>query len=149
VDTSIEFKGRFGTGIFRDFGWRTRARTWADVVGPTVTEAIRREAPISSRPGAGTLRRSVGYNSQVTRNRVVLDFHVVSPIAEFVIKGTRAHEIRPRYKNALHWSDGHSDFFAKVVHHPGTRPNDFLSRAVEHMTPWMETVFEITVTEGL
>ncbi|MFJ5532493.1 hypothetical protein [Streptomyces sp. NPDC093261] len=149
MDTPIVFKGRVGTGLFRDFSFPVRARAWADVVGPAVTEAIRREAPISSGRDAGGLRRSVDFSAHVTRNRVFLDFHVNSPVAEFIIKGTQPHEIRPRNKNALHWSDGHSEFFAKVVHHPGTKPNDFLTRAVEYMTPWMRETFRMAVTEGL
>lgn len=46
--------------------------------------------------------------------------------ANFVVRGTRAHEIRPRSKRALHWDDQ----FASRVRHPGSKANPFPERAV-------------------
>jgi hypothetical protein len=51
------------------------------------------------------------------------------PYALFVHDGTPPHEIRPRQVSALRfYSQRAGGFvFAKVVHHPGTRPNRFLT----------------------
>ena len=46
----------------------------------------------------------------------------------FVRGGTKAHKIRPRYKKALHWTVGNSEFFATEVNHPGTKPNPYHQR---------------------
>lgn len=65
--------------------------------------------------------------------------------AEFVNDGTRPHVIRPKrahtlrrssrgvVKPALRFVVGGRVVFARVVHHPGTRPNPFLDRAVREI----------------
>lgn len=60
-----------------------------------------------------------------------------SGAAVFLEFGTRPHVIRPRNKGALSWTSNRRlsgrartasgrRFFAKVVHHPGTKPQPFL-----------------------
>lgn len=49
-------------------------------------------------------------------------------------EGTRPHIIRPRYKQALAFQYRGRTVFAKVVHHPGTKPNPYL-------TMWMNEVY--------
>lgn len=46
---------------------------------------------------------------------------------EYVIDGTRAHDIVPKYKKALK-VPGWGVF--KKVHHPGTKPNAFMDRGL-------------------
>ncbi len=55
--------------------------------------------------------------------------------AVYVEFGTPPHIIRPKNAKALHWTQSgvgprggkvKTDVFAKVVHHPGTRPNPFI-----------------------
>lgn len=50
--------------------------------------------------------------------------------AAFVNDGTRPHIIRPRTKQVLKFRVGGRTVYAKLVHHPGTRPNPFLDRAL-------------------
>lgn len=52
------------------------------------------------------------------------------PATLFVIKGTRKHKIRPRRAQALRFKIGGRTVFAKVVNHPGTKPNDFMTKAL-------------------
>ncbi|MEV6565863.1 hypothetical protein [Streptomyces kronopolitis] len=52
------------------------------------------------------------------------------PATLFVLYGTRPHVIRPRRAKALRFDSGGRTVFAAVVHHPGTKPNDFLGRAL-------------------
>jgi HK97 gp10 family phage protein len=51
--------------------------------------------------------------------------------AEAVEYGTRPHTIKPKNKQALHWKEGNTDFFAKEVHHPGTKAQPFFEPAVK------------------
>lgn len=61
------------------------------------------------------------------------------PYAYYLHEGTAAHDIRPRQKKALRfYSQSAGGFvFAKVVHHPGTKPLPYLTQplaeALNHM----------------
>lgn len=56
------------------------------------------------------------------------------PYAYFVEVGTRAHIIRSKRPNGwLRFMVGGKVVFAKVVHHPGTRPYAYLRRALSHL----------------
>ncbi|MDI9829683.1 hypothetical protein [Streptomyces sp. KAU_LT] len=52
------------------------------------------------------------------------------PKARLVIEGTRPHLIRPRRARALRFEVGGDVVFTQLVRHPGTRPNNFLARAL-------------------
>ncbi|MFD5788567.1 hypothetical protein ACFWH1_18335 [Streptomyces sp. NPDC127037] len=52
------------------------------------------------------------------------------PAVRYVLNGTRPHIIRPRRRKALRFEVGGRVVFAKLVHHPGTKPNNFLKRAL-------------------
>lgn len=58
--------------------------------------------------------------------------YVVSehPATQYVIYGTRPHIIRPRRARALRFEVGGRVVYAAYARHPGTRPNDFLGRAL-------------------
>jgi hypothetical protein len=48
----------------------------------------------------------------------------------YVIKGTRPHQIRPRTRQVLRFTTKRGVVFARVVNHPGTKKNDFLTKAL-------------------
>lgn len=50
------------------------------------------------------------------------------PYFQYVIDGTRPHRIEAKDKQALYWPGAIHP--VKSVNHPGTRPNDFLVRAM-------------------
>ncbi|MET7809746.1 hypothetical protein ABZT26_02665 [Streptomyces sp. NPDC005395] len=52
------------------------------------------------------------------------------PAVKFVLDGTRPHVIRPRRVQALRFPYRGRTVFAAVVHHPGTRANNFMARAL-------------------
>ena len=54
-----------------------------------------------------------------------------APCAVFVERGTRPHEIRPVRARALRFEVGGGVVFARLVRHPGTKPQWFMRRAVE------------------
>lgn len=50
----------------------------------------------------------------------------------YIIDGTRAHTITARAGGVLRWgTPGGGVAYARVVHHPGTKPNDFAQRATQ------------------
>lgn len=51
-----------------------------------------------------------------------------APYSSWVADGTRPHEIRPRNGEVLAFQSGGGTVFARVVHHPGTAPHDFMKR---------------------
>jgi hypothetical protein len=72
--------------------------------------------------------RSIGGTGPAPIGIVVCDH----PAALFVLKGTNAHDIRPKTKAALAFvpRGGKNKVFAKLVHHPGTKENNFLMKAL-------------------
>jgi hypothetical protein len=52
------------------------------------------------------------------------------PATLYVIGGTRPHVIRPVRARALKFTVGTRTVYAKVVMHPGTKPNNFLREAL-------------------
>jgi len=84
----------------------------------------RREAPVRT----GTLRRSIT-NAPETGG---LRYRVGSNLryAEYVERGTGPHEIRPKRGRYLVYRWHGSLHYSKLVHHPGTKPNPFLGRAL-------------------
>lgn len=52
------------------------------------------------------------------------------PKVRLVLDGTRPHLIRPRRAKALRFEVGGDVVFTKLVRHPGTRPNNFMARAL-------------------
>ena len=68
---------------------------------------------------AGALRREVGHDPQR------------APHAIFVVFGTRPHVIKPKEKKALRWASGGKFAFAKTVHHPGYKGDDYMTPAAD------------------
>lgn len=98
-------------------------------------DAIRAETPTRT----GALRGSIvsrfsAVGSASFRGEVA----VLNPGARygrFVNEGTRAHLIRPRYREALRFVSGGRTVFARSVRHPGTRPNPFWERGIARARP--------------
>ena len=55
---------------------------------------------------------------------------VEHPAALYVLNGTRPHIIRPVAAKALRFTVGGRVVHAQVVHHPGTKANNFLKEAL-------------------
>lgn len=60
------------------------------------------------------------------------------PYASYVEFGTRPHDIRPKSEGGvLRFQMGGQTVFAKVVHHPGTKPQPFVRPAFE---AWVDSL---------
>lgn len=76
----------------------------------------------------GALFQSL-YNRSAGNGRAVGHDTGRAPHAEFVLLGTKPHDIRPKNKKALRWASGGKFFFSKLVHHPGNRADPYLFQA--------------------
>lgn len=86
-------------------------------------EAIRR-APGSM---GGTIRSQIQRGPGGEFRGVI---NVRHPAALYVTGGTRPHIIRPVRAKALRFTVGGRVVYARIVHHPGNKPNDFLRQAL-------------------
>ena len=51
--------------------------------------------------------------------------------APFVEFGTRPHLIKPKRRQSLRWATEEGFVFARIVHHPGSKPHPFFRKAIE------------------
>lgn len=137
------------TGALGRFHWTAAAVAWADSVGPLVRDAIRHEAPVSAGPGGGRLRDSIKYVRHTVVGGVDMEFGSPVPYAPIVVKGSRPHIIEAHAALALHWTDSRGEHFARSVHHPGTKPNDFMRKAVMPLVPMLERSFRTVIEREL
>lgn len=95
---------------------------WADATGPYVRSILKERTPVVT----GRMKLSERYARTGFAEGVRLEWRAYTPYAKYVIDGTRPHIIRPVAARALHWYSGDGrQHFAKVVHHPGNKPNPF------------------------
>lgn len=125
----------------RRFAWMTAAAKWADTIGPLVRDEMKAEAPIGKDLRAGRLRSSIRYERHTSGSAVSAEFAAYTPYAGYVVHGTKPHTIRPVAARYLHWKTDGTDHFSKLVHHPGTKANDFPRRAVDRMMPLVQRTF--------
>ncbi|MGA5599644.1 hypothetical protein ACPCUF_01160 [Streptomyces griseoincarnatus] len=95
-----------------------------------MTARTRRVANIAAQEAPGRMGDYIDWKVQEgprgLQGVIVCDHHAV----HYILRGTRAHLIRPRRAKALRFEvDGHV-VYTKLVRHPGTRANDFLGRAL-------------------
>lgn len=138
----------FGDNL-RRFIWMRGAVTFMDRAGPELRSAIKREAPVGEGPGAGRLRDSVRYSRSTRAILVRGEFRAHTPYTRYVVDGTRPHIIRPVAARALHWRDAGGDHFARLVRHPGTRPNPFARRAADRMHAQLKEWFREAIDNEL
>lgn len=92
-----------------------------------VESAAKREAPVNKQTGGGTLRQKI--RSKMTSS-ISGEIVAEAPYSVYVHEGTKPHIIVPVRKQALA-NVRTGQFFGKIVHHPGTRANPFMERAVK------------------
>lgn len=131
----IKLSGGAPVGNLERFKWLKAMTAWADEVGPIGRTLMRYEAPISKGPNAGQLRRKIRYERRTSVGSVKLMYGVNVRYAKWVVSGTKPHVIRPVAARALRFQGRGGITFARVVHHPGTRANDFPARAMTRFIP--------------
>lgn len=104
-----------------------------------------KEAPVNKQGMGGNLRQSV--KSRMT-SRISGAVDVNAKYAIFVEEGTAPHDIRPKNKKGLA-NIRTGQFFGKLVHHPGTKANPFLQRAMDIVTPRIKDLFQQAIDNAL
>ena len=91
---------------------------------------------------AAHLEKSVEYEVDPSEMIATVQLNEnVAPYAPFVHDGTRPHLILPRAKQALRWVRNGKFVFSKKVHHPGTKPDQFLYEAGTAAVPAINLIF--------
>lgn len=109
---------------------RDASRRELETAGRLVVNRAKVLAPVDT----GRLRASI--RSRTSRSftlRPRLEVFTDVQYAVYVHDGTRAHIIRPRNARVLRFTVGGQVVYARVVHHPGTRPRPFLDRALREI----------------
>jgi len=94
----------------------------------------------------GDLFASV-YNRAVPGGREVGHDPARAPHAPFVVFGSRPHVIRPKDKKALRWVSGNGFIFAKFVHHPGYRGDNYLETSASDAIKAMPGIVDRAIKE--
>ena len=123
-------------------------------LGEATVAAINKEKPRDRRHRIPVY---VKYTGSGRRLVVAVKARGVAPI---LIKGARPHEITPRVartasgrprrgsragKQALWWSG--AEYPVRTVHHPGTQPNDFVTRGLRAVQPTISKVVAVVVND--
>lgn len=104
----------------------------------TIQSNAMKEAPVNKQSGGGNLRQSI--RSKMTsalRGEVVANANYSAAVET----GTKPHPIAVVNKKVLA-NKRTGQFFGKLVHHPGTRPNPFMMRAIEKSRQKIVEFFE-------
>ena len=121
--------------------------------GSILTPAIKAETPIGKSPrgkathgGGRSLAASTTARIRIEGNDQQLTITQNAKTADgvsygvFVREGTKPHTIEARNKKALRFFMGGQEIFVKKVHHPGTKPNPYPSRAYDKVKGQIEKI---------
>ena len=118
-------------------------REWAREVAAEEAALIRREAPRKS----GKFRNTIEPYARAFVIGVRFQPYpkLGYKLKDWIIGGTRPHIIRAKNAEALHfyWKRKRKWVFAKFVRHPGTKPNDFVTRGAIKFDPRIEYWLEV------
>lgn len=87
----------------------------------------------------GTLRGSLGVRVVGEAIQIGPDMSE-APYAGYVEFGTKPHEIRPKQGKALRFTVNGRVVYARVVHHPGTKPAHFI---LDAFNAWVDSLGEM------
>jgi hypothetical protein len=113
---------------------------WIDEATPVIVEALKKEAPYGPERGEPHLRDRIFGERHSAIGRVVGAFETDrSPLADWILGGTKPHQIRPKgnYPLRFYWDKVGSEVESwgwggekfGVANHPGTKANPFNVRA--------------------
>ena len=86
---------------------------------------------------------------RLTASNIYISVGTDNEIFKFVDEGTKAHIIRPVRAKMLHWQENGQDFFAKEVHHPGTKAQNISKEIREIWLGLMPDYFDKYLLEAL
>lgn len=128
--------------------WTAGANRWAGAVEPLVRDALRKKAPVGQGSNAGSFRDSIVPKRSGSAGTLSVQFGSGSPIAPYIVDGTRPHVIQSRGPWALRNRET-GQVFGRMVNHPGTKANPFARKAVEPMLPEVRALFSTIMGEAM
>ncbi len=122
-------------------GWDGLLRQTPDAVGDALEHAlqeameegadrVRNSTEYQQRTGAYAASVKGGVQGRFLSGNLTGFVRATAPEANFLESGTQPHEIRPRDKKALRFQAGGQTVFARVVHHPGTKPLHLVEKSI-------------------
>ena len=127
--TFREINGRF---VAANRGLLESRREEVQHLRGRMVDLMQEEAPKKT----GEFARNIRGRVFVQGDKIGFTTSSPQPLGQFIVGGTKAHVIRPRGQGyPLRWESGGQVYFAYRVNHPGTRPNDYVSRARERWEP--------------
>lgn len=100
-----------------------------------------KEAPVNKQGGGGNLRQNI---KSVRKNRLSGEIDSRAKYSGFVHEGTGPHIIRARNKEVLA-NRRKGQIFGKVVRHPGTKANPFMTRALTKSEERINRFFQTAI----
>jgi len=118
------------------------------------------------------LEKAIDYTVDAAKCEGIIGINpIIAPYGHWVHKGTKAHDIFPKNKKCLRWVTavggkqalgpgtyqnmrngkyraGSEFALAKHVHHPGTKPDEFLYQAAERSRGEINAIFGRHVDEA-
>ena len=127
-------------------GWEV----FKETAGPLLVSEIAAQSPVGDGEGAGTLRDSRSWQSGDGGRLEIVSKDTRGPIAAYVIRGTKAHDIYPSRASVLHFfaQDG-GEVWTQHVSHPGTSANPYNRAAWNAKRPEVVALFKATVGAGV
>lgn len=110
--------------------WHEEFETTTGMVGQDVrnrSAVLTLLAKIQVGKRTGQLSTSIGYTLSADHNGVIGTIGSDNSIAYLHHEGTKPHIILPRTKKTLRFASHGKIVYAKIVHHPGTKPNRYLT----------------------
>ncbi len=101
----------------------------------------KKEAPVNKQTGGGNLRQNIRSS---LKSKLRAEIESRAPYSGYVEMGTAPHIILPVVKKALA-NRRTGQFFGKIVHHPGTRPNPYMHRALERSMTKINEFFRVAM----
>ena len=111
-------------------GWHEEFETTTGMVGKDIknrSAILTLLAKIQVGKKTGQLSTSISYTISSDPRGVVGTIGSDNSIAYLHHEGTKPHIIVPRFKKTLRFVSGGKIVYAKLVHHPGTKPNRYLT----------------------
>jgi hypothetical protein len=111
-------------------GWHEEFETTTGMVGQYIEHRsiiLTLLARIQVGKKTGQLSASMGYTLSADHQGVIATIGSDNAIAFLHHEGTKPHIILPRTKSTLRFASHGKIVYAKIVHHPGTKPNRYLT----------------------
>lgn len=117
-------------------------RDEARALGSKLASYIKAEAPHKT----GKYISSIGYQTFIHGKDMGFRIYAAQPLTTYLTQGTRPHVIMAKRSSVLafFWEGGPRGagmYFFKVVHHPGTKANPFIEKALQKFSPEPQASF--------